>query len=88
MKRKILSGIVILAITMIVAFNVNLGKINQLPNIGLANTEALAECEEYIIYDYPRIHVGVCNTDSEPVPKFFGVYCTLYAPDIFCEFSN
>ena len=52
MKRKILSGIVILAIAIVAALNVSLStKSNDLSNISLANVEALADGEK-ISYAY------------------------------------
>jgi len=46
MKKKIFGGIAVLAIIVVVAWNVNLGsKTNIISNVTLANVEALATSE-------------------------------------------
>jgi len=46
MKKKIFAGVAVLAVTIVVAWNVNISsKANETLNVSLANVEANAECE-------------------------------------------
>jgi hypothetical protein len=83
-----LSGIALLAIAAVAAWNVSLGtESSELSSISLANVEALAECEDTVERSGGIIIVTVCERKTPWYSGVMGVSCSKSATTS-CQFSN
>lgn len=88
MKKKIIGSMVV-AITAITAFNINLNVVeNNSSHFYLSNIEALAACEERIQKDGPFITAIVCNKTTSWLDDLRNLPCNTEKKDNECKISN